>query len=160
MANQLLAPQGGEKFGKDRSWHIILVPSDTPGEVESLQWIFESYVNREVGFRAIAAELNAKDILSPQGGKWGQSTIRSILRNCVYKGVLAFGKRAMGKFHRLENQVVTEVQPRARKVEWQPVETWITGNCPALVSEELWDQVQARFQARSNSDDQAHFVQG
>src|SRR5204863_517584 len=75
----------GEKWAKDRSWHVTLVPSDTPGEVETVKWIFQTYAENEIGVREIARALNEKGIKSPHDADWGVGTVREILRNPVYQ---------------------------------------------------------------------------
>lgn len=46
-----------------------------------------------LGYRAIAYELNAKDIPSARGGEWRASSVYSILKNCdAYSGTYIFNK--------------------------------------------------------------------
>ncbi len=59
----------GESYAKSRSWHVTLAPSDTPGEVDALRWMFDTYLKSEVGCREIARRLNEKGIKSPHDGQ-------------------------------------------------------------------------------------------
>lgn len=141
----------GEKWAKDRSWHISLVPSDTPGEVETLKWIFQTYAENEIGVREIARSLNEKGIKSPHDAEWGVGTVRAILRNPVYKGDIVFGRRAMGQFHRVVNGQVKDNVSEQRCVD-QPEDSWIVSRRPeiALISQDVWDRVNEKMRARKN----------
>lgn len=142
----------GEKFAKDRSWRVALVPSNTPGEVQHVQWIFNTYLELEVGIREIARQLNEKGVKSPRGGDWCIGTVRDILRNPVYKGELCFGRRAMGEFHRHEQGHAQAVGMNSRSVTRRPRDKWIVNKKPelALVSAETWDAVNSRLASRGD----------
>jgi site-specific DNA recombinase len=148
----------GESYSKSRSWHIILVPSDTPGEIEALQWIFNSYVNDEIGCREIARRLNERGIKSPHDGTWGITTVRSILKNPVYKGQLVFGRRAMGSFHRVRNGSVGAVSPGEGRVVGRPEEEWVVHHRPemALIAPEIWNSANAKMAGRGDRSKRAH----
>jgi len=79
---------------------------------------------------------------------WRINTVRYILSNPVYKGLAAFGKRD----HALdEARVGTPGAITGRPITGRRVSlpadpsTWITWPVPALVSEETWERVQAKF---------------
>ena len=73
----------GERYVKDRSWHVTLTPSDTPGETDAVRWIFETYHTKEIGLREIARMLNEKCLKSPHGNSWSTGGVREMLRNPV-----------------------------------------------------------------------------
>ena len=140
----------GQSYTKSRSWHVTLAASDTPGEVETVRWLFETYRDTEIGLATLAQQLNEKGIPSPHGGDWGIATIREMLRNPVYKGQLCTGRRAEGDFYRARNGEVVRVELGEGKVVQRPQEEWIVRECPALVSADLWEAVQKKLALRGN----------
>lgn len=79
---------------------------------------------------------------------WRVNSVRYILSNPVYKGLAAFGKRD----HALDEARVgtpgaATGKPITGRRLSQPADpsTWITWTVPALVSEDLWERVQAKF---------------
>jgi len=55
--------------------------------------IYFIYDTKGWGFRRIADHLNLKGILSPKGGLWSYSTIKYILQNPTYTGLVRWGWR-------------------------------------------------------------------
>ena len=142
----------GEKYSKPRSWRVALVPSDTPGEVEALQWIFNTYTTAASAAKEIARQLNNRGIRSPSGKDWAISTLREILRNPLYKGWLCFGRRTEGKFHRLQNGAVATAESPVAGVVKKAEEEWIIDKRPALalVSDETWETANRRLAERGD----------
>ena len=91
--------------------------------------------------------------LVPTPGKstqWSQTTIRYILANPVYKGVAVYGRfdnhldeSRMQTPHWRTGELMTA--PNARRPA--DPETWVMMDCPALVTADVWDAVQARLAA-------------
>jgi site-specific DNA recombinase len=148
----------GESYAKSRSWHVALVPSDTPGEVEALRWIFHSYLGEQIGCRELARRLNEKGVKAPQEGTWGLASVKAILQNPAYKGDLVFGRRAMGSFHRVRNGQVVMADGNEGHVVNRPEEEWVVHRKPemALVSKETWDAVNAKLASRGDRCKRAH----
>jgi len=142
----------GESYSKSRSWHVALVPSDTPREVETLQWMFETYHSNEIGCREIARQLNAKGLKSAHNGTWCLGSVKAIFQNPAYKGDLVFGRRAMGSFHRLRNGSVIVADAVEGPVVARPQEEWVVHHKPemALVSKEVWEAVNAKLSSRGD----------
>jgi hypothetical protein len=67
-------------------------------------FVFEMY-RRGMGYKAIAAALNERGILSPENGRWSRrthagwsvSTIRAIIVNPIYTGAMAYNRRSGGR---------------------------------------------------------------
>lgn len=59
-------------------------------EKNTIQNIYKEYLNG-ASMLKIAKDLNKKNIPSKRGGKWGQSTIKSILTNPLYIGKIRYG---------------------------------------------------------------------
>ena len=143
----------GEKYSKPKSWHISLAPSDTVGEADNVRWMFDTYLRNEVGCREIARQLDEKGVPSPHGGNWCLGTVRSIFKNPIYKGNLAFGRRGMGKFHRLQNGEIERVNGvQSKGVVLNPESDWIVAHKPemALVTADIWDAVNAKLTSRGD----------
>lgn len=58
-----------------------------------IRYIFDCYNNLNWGIRKIACQLNLDGVKSPKGGKWGYSTVKYILQNPTYAGMVRWGWR-------------------------------------------------------------------
>lgn len=68
-----------------------------PEEAAVVQRIFSMYLDRGLGLRLIARDLNDAEIPTRRGSRWSVVTVRDILRNRVYTGTYArFGVRVPG----------------------------------------------------------------
>lgn len=76
----------GEKYSKPRSWRIAWLPSADPIKVQTVQRLFAAYATQDIGYRALADQLNQEQIPAPAGGKWFDSTVRAILCSEAYIG--------------------------------------------------------------------------
>jgi DNA invertase Pin-like site-specific DNA recombinase len=96
-------------------------------EAEIVRTIFNSYIQGK-GFRTIANELDAQGIKNRNGGKFSTTTLKRIVKNEKYKGMLICGKTHTNFF--------------TKKVEPVPKENWIIheDKIPAIVSKEVWDK--------------------
>ncbi|MEQ8789533.1 MAG: recombinase family protein, partial [Pirellulaceae bacterium] len=91
----------GEKFRKPRDWTATLVPSAEKAEVETIRWMFKTFAETDRSARSLAVELNKRGVPSPNGREWDFTHIKNILRNEVYVGCLAYGRRAAGLYHQV-----------------------------------------------------------
>jgi len=107
------------------------------------------YAEGRYSLAGIAKHLNQHGVPTPRAAKqWCVSSIRNILTNPVYKGVAYFGKfekrmedGRKGQLHpKTGRPIITDVQQKNA-----PVENWVAIDCPALVTEEVWDKVQQRL---------------
>ena len=96
--------------------------------------IFGMYAKGGVGLFAIAQELNARGVPAARGRLWSKTSLHSILRNEAY-----LGRRI---WNREDNQTA------GRK--YKPREQWVVvdGAHEPLVSQDLFDAVQAKLQQR------------
>lgn len=76
---------GGEKSRKIQ-YVIIYKP-----EAIIVQEIFDLYDKSNWGMRKIAEHLNLKKVPSAQNGKWEYTSVRYILTNCTYTGLVRWG---------------------------------------------------------------------
>ena len=64
-----------------------------PEEARVVTLIYDSYDFKGMGLRKIAVHLNDKGISAPRGGEWCYSTVKYILQNVTYIGVVRWGWR-------------------------------------------------------------------
>ncbi len=106
-----------------------------PTEAAVIRRIFEMYANGN-GFATIAKQLNQEGIPSPRPAKnrlrqaWSRYTIREMLFNQKYRGVIVWGRTK-----KMRNPETGKKVSKAR-----PDSEWKTVDAPELrlVSEELW----------------------
>ena len=85
-----------------------------------------------ISLKGMAKNLNAKGLLTRKGGKWTSGTIRSILTNKVYTGILLYNRRT-------------------KKGKPKPTELWIIKENAhePIINRELFDEVQKIFKKRA-----------
>lgn len=110
-----------------------------PDEAKIVRYIFEVYAERRLGYKGIAKSLNETLIkmnapLPPSGKYWSHGTIRSILRNSLYRGIYIWNKSRIVRDPRDQKKKSVPKHPN----EWKRIE------CPELriVSDELWEKAQ------------------
>ena len=116
-----------------------------PDEADDVREIYELFVNDNLSFRKIAHKLNLqgknKELKKNRSlTSWSNDAVKTIIRNPIYKGSIAFGRR-------------TKVKIRGTRNEFARVETdnYILGKGKheAIISEELWNQAQEKIKSRS-----------
>ncbi len=109
-------------------------------EAAFVKQMFLLYAQGE-GAPAIARFLNACGAHPRRSERFTRSAVTAILHNPVYTGAIVWNRR---RFVRSAGQT-----PLCRKIENDP-EHWLVteGKHPALISRELFDRVQQRFQNR------------
>jgi DNA invertase Pin-like site-specific DNA recombinase len=179
-----VAPYGYRKT-KDANgctWLVIYEP-----EAKVIRMIFDLSL-KGAGHKRIAIDLNRQEIPSSEAarkrnsihnknpdGKWSGYTVRAILRNPVYKGVVRWNKRArvdcfdwkiqgqgtieIGKlrtetacFRKNADRVVNRADLDFYIDRMKPVEEWIVieAKAPQIVTSEVFDAVQERFRPYSS----------
>lgn len=96
--------------------------------------IFNLYASGK-GFRAIANQLNHEGHRSKKGNTFSSNSIREIIINPVYVGVV--------RYNRFEGWS----EKRRRGKNSNPI--LIEGKHEAIISQDIWDKVQALFQQKS-----------
>jgi len=76
---------------------------DENDKMKIVRRIFDDYVQKEMGYRHIADQLNQEGIPAPRGGTWTSSCIRAILTNPIYYGAYVWNRRTLSKFHSVRN---------------------------------------------------------
>ena len=144
--------QDGVKPTKEETAHSTLVPGD-PQRIEVIRYIFDAYVNQEMGTRAIADALNRRGVPSARGGKWSLGTIRSVLVNPVYYGANVWNIRNFSKYHAIQGGVATPIEHDGSCKRFNDEKHWIVADdehgFEGLIPKKLWDAAQARRAARN-----------
>ena len=125
----------GEISNHGRALHKLVI---VPGQAEIVREIFDYAVNQGMGFQKIAKTLNEKGVPAPVLEQWKNGTVRSILTNPIYMGVVAYNRRKNGHAN----------STRLDRKEW----TYAREQNPeiAIVSQELWERAQEIREARKN----------
>ena len=114
-------------------------------EAVAIRTIFDQYVNTDLGANGIAKYLENHGIhkIARQNGTnplFDAALIRRIIQNPVYCGKISYGRRRTEKVHGTRN-------------EYRQVKTddylLVDGLHEALVSEEVWEQAQAKVAAQA-----------
>lgn len=132
------APFGYRKARAGRLSTLEIVPE----EAECVRYIFRLYAGGS-GCTRIEEAVNAMGWRGRRGSRFNRSTIRLILSNPVYIGKI--------RWNRTETvRSGVGVERTKRVVLSPPDKIWLLeGRHPPIVSQELWDAVQARRAERS-----------
>lgn len=111
-------------------------------EAEAIRIIFDQYVNTDIGANGVAKYLENHGIrkIPRQNGKnplFDASLIRKIIKNPVYCGKIAYGRRKIEKVHGTRNDYHLVKQEDYLLVD---------GLHEPLVSEEVWEQAQQKME--------------
>lgn len=114
-------------------------------EAPAIRTIFEQYVNTDTGANGLSKYLENHGFqkLARQNGTsplFSATLIRTILKNPVYCGKIAFGRRKLEKVHGTRNEYHQVPQENYLLVD---------GLHEGIVSEELWNAAQVKLLAQS-----------
>ncbi|HGR6575478.1 TPA: recombinase family protein, partial [Streptococcus pneumoniae] len=114
-------------------------------EAIAIRTIFDQYVNTTIGANGISKYLENHGIrkIPRQNGKnplFDAGLIRKILKNPVYNGKIAFGRRTLEKVHGTRNEY--------RQVE-QDEYLISEGIHEAIVSDEVWQAAQVKLKSQA-----------
>lgn len=133
-------------------------------EAVAIQTIYDQYVNTDIGSNGISKYLENHGIrkIQRQNGKnplFDAHLVRLILKNPVYCGKIAYGRRKTEKIHGTRNEY--------RLVE-QDDFLLVDGLHEAIISEEVWNAAQAKLVAQAKKyehvnkgkDERTHLLSG
>ena len=114
-------------------------------EAIAIRTIFDRYANTDVGANGISKYLENHGIckIARQNGKnplFDATLIRKILKNPVYCGKIAYGRRGMEKIHGTRNEYHLVEKDNYLLVD---------GIHDAIISEELWNSVRVKLAIQS-----------
>ena len=120
--------------------------------------MFEWYLEPGVTLYHVAKRLTGLELPTPAGKfRWSVSTVRSILTNDAYTGV-AYANRLRVVPSKRHLSALRPVGKGESTVE-RPQEEWIPIPVPAVVAQEVFDQVQAKLslnQQKAPRNNKAH----
>lgn len=114
---------------------------ENPEESPIIREIFKLYTNDDLGYTAIAKELNIRGCAKTIRGNgtlgfWQRSAIRNVLNNPIYIGKIAFGRRQREKIKGKKGEY-----KRVRKEEFIIGD----GKQPALIDINTWNKAQNKI---------------
>jgi ssDNA-binding Zn-finger/Zn-ribbon topoisomerase 1 len=128
------------EFGEAKKKRTLIVKNDSSAEV--VRRIFSMYLNG-FGYDKIAKKLSHEEIISPSGdNKWCGNTIKMILENPLYGGMLEQGRY---------KKVGYKKTGRDKKVIKLDRNEWIgEEEFQGIISKEIFYEVQKQIAVRSN----------
>lgn len=114
--------------GTDRGTRRLEI---VPEEAEAVRWIFRMR-SEGMGMISIANRLNAAGVPSKQRGTWGHASVRQLLKNPTYAGLV-----------RHQGQIIGEADP---------------ANTPAIIDRTTWQQVERMWQHGRTTPERAALV--
>src|SRR5262249_50603142 len=117
-----------------------------PVEGSVVQELFRRYVDARMSLDGLAKWLTAQGVPTPTGKAiWRGNTVRGILHNPAYTGQVYAGRTVRRPSYR-RFSAQRPVVPGSTSKQKQPPATWLpVATIPALVSHDLFDQVQAKL---------------
>jgi site-specific DNA recombinase len=113
-------------------------------EAVTVAQIFDWYLEPGCSLHSIAKRLSDLGLLTPMGKlRWNVSTVRGILTNLSYTGV-AYANRTHPVPAKGRKSALLPVGPGVSRAQ-RPQAEWIPVPVPALVTQEVFDQVQAKL---------------
>ena len=100
--------------------------------------IFDWYVNENIGTQTVADRLNEFGITPPEAKKWSADTIRDIVENPIYIGMVRWNTRKA--VHVVRNGKIFKTRP----LNDQEDSILVKGRHDAIISEELFSAAQAK----------------
>ncbi len=136
-------PPYGYRVDPDHPRDAALVQLD---EAESAQVVqmFAWYLESQTTLYTVAKRLSDLSLPTPTGKpRWNVSTVRGILKNPAYTGN-AYTNRSRPVSAKHRKSALRPIGP-GNSTAPRPVEEWIAVPVPAIVSQENFDQVQAKL---------------
>lgn len=133
------------KLSQDKGFWLEPDPETAPVVRNIFHWYVEGRsdgtVIHPMGLQAICTKLNQSGIPSPSHQTWSASTLRDLLQNPVYCGLIRWGWRKQQKTYHKATGTWQATRSRAAFGEY-PV---YQGLHEPLVTRECWDAAQAKF---------------
>lgn len=116
-------------------------------EAEVIRRMYRWVVEEELGPYAIANRLNERGIPSPRGKLWYKTTVKRILNNTAYQGIIYIRRydtkeTKFNKYKKQEEKVKRKEKP---KIEWMPV------TVPPVIDKIYWKKAQKILAKNKNT---------
>ena len=139
----------GYRLDPDRPRRADAVRVD-PGEAALVAQLFDWYLEPQGTVYQLARRLTDLGVPTPRGGpRWNTASVRGILRNPSYAG-RALSNRTQVAPARGRKSAMLPAGPGVSHAP-RPEEDWIAVPVPAIVSEEVFAQVQAKLDANQQT---------
>ena len=129
-----------------------------PSEVAVLAELFTSYLEEGQSLKRVTTHLIELQIPTPSGRvRWNQATVRGMLTNPVYTGTVYLGRSRPTQARQRHSALQPIGRDRGGHTQTPPQEWVAVTQVPAIVSQEQFDQVQAKlaqnlqFASRNNT---------
>ena len=119
-------------FDVDKTTKQLIINKD---EAPIVQMIFKLY-DEGVSYNRIIDALNALSYTTKAGKPFAKNSLNSILRNEKYSGMYFFNKRASQDAYGKRNNHSYKSDDEIIRID---------GGCPAIISKDLWNRVQAKI---------------
>lgn len=102
-------------------------------DAETVRMIYHMYIDKQMGARAIATELQRLGRKNASGiVKWSVDRVLRCLKNKVYAGYIAYNK----------SYTVDFIEHKRKEVKDMDQHIYVKGNFPAIISEEMYNKAQ------------------
>src|SRR5947209_8255022 len=117
-----------------------------PAEVAIVAELFTSYLQEGQSLKRVTDHLMHLQIPTPSGRtRWNQATVRGILTNPVYTGTVYLGRSRPTQAHQRHSPLLPIGRDKGGHIQ-TPQEEWMAvAQVPRIVSQEQFDQVQAKL---------------
>lgn len=132
-------PFGYDKKPLDRGFMLIKDKEEAP----VVETIFDLFVDEGLSSKEVAAYLNKHDMKARKSELWNYEMVRHVLKNEVYYGSLAWGKRPVVK--RLIDGEINKYRPAPEDY------MLVRGLQEAIVTKEKWDMAQEKIKNHKSS---------
>lgn len=107
-------------------------------QAQNLKFIYGLLIEEHMGPSEIAEKLNTLDVPSPRMKQWSRVTVRRILKNPSYQGVLYIRRYDtrdchLNKFRKKGEKI---------KVKEKPQNEWVPVQIPQIVNNDIWEMAQ------------------
>ena len=127
-----VCPYGYSKIKDGKYWTLVI----NEDEAQYVRMAFDMYANQGIGANTIAHKLNELGAVTRNGNIFRSTTIRQMLTNEVYYGMMYYKRKPVEKV--MENGQI--IKKRVRKKDYILVQ----GKHEAIISEELFKKAQVQ----------------
>ena len=113
-----------------------------PEEAETVKFIYDAYLNKGMGIKAISRELIRQNRTNASGKvEWDPTRVKRILRNRTYAGFIGYNK---------SNTINYLKHNRKNNSDWRTHEyVYSDGKIPVIISDEQWQKAQELLDSRT-----------
>jgi site-specific DNA recombinase len=115
-------------------------------EAAMVHEIFTIYAQDKQSLVGVTKQLMTRGVPTPSGRqRWNQATVHGILSNPIYTGTVYIGRTRPKEAHQRHSPLAPIGRIRGGHARTDPSEWVAVAQVPVIVSQELFDQVQAKL---------------